>query len=261
MANLHSDIPKPRLDQISDALIHEIRDEVIKRESFTKASPTNHQILRSYFALECNSFQAGLNLHLSLVNHSCNPNCNVTEHEIDTNATTAEQQQSRYKYHLTTIKQLNPGDELSISYMDLENYVELAEDRQRHLEQHYLFQCRCDLCFSNEDNDGPRMEELRCLVTVEILLDGDNKVEETKNGNNRFTPLLVQESLSSICDGPINRISGTCKQCGTILPAKERAKRIEKADKLLVKIRETITEIQGILIRLDEVTTTNEKED
>ncbi|KAJ4947872.1 hypothetical protein JOQ06_009903 [Pogonophryne albipinna] len=54
------------------------------------------------------------------------------------------------KLHLRAVRDINPEEELTISYIET---LSLTEDRRRQLEDQYHFTCHCQLCDSQE-KDG-----------------------------------------------------------------------------------------------------------
>ncbi|KAI4830979.1 hypothetical protein KUCAC02_002580 [Chaenocephalus aceratus] len=63
---------------------------------------------------------------LSLLNHDCRPNCVMVF--VGT------------KLHLRAVRDINPEEELTISYIET---LSLTEDRMRQLEDQYHFTCHC----------------------------------------------------------------------------------------------------------------------
>ncbi|XP_049910519.1 histone-lysine N-methyltransferase SMYD3 isoform X1 [Epinephelus moara] len=85
---------------------------------------------------ELQEIGVGLYPSLSLLNHDCRPNCVMVF--VGT------------KLQLRAVQDINPEDELTISYIET---LSLKEDRQRQLEDQYLFTCHCQHCDS-QDKDG-----------------------------------------------------------------------------------------------------------
>ncbi|KAF1323681.1 putative histone tail methylase containing set domain, partial [Globisporangium splendens] len=97
------------------------------------------KIVRLFCRVNCNAFTVSDDLcvplgigvfpHGALFNHSCDPNCVVS----------FEQQQMV----VHTIKDVQQGDELTISYIEL---LESTPKRQHALRESYFFECDCSRC-------------------------------------------------------------------------------------------------------------------
>ncbi|KAI8052292.1 hypothetical protein BDF22DRAFT_687497 [Syncephalis plumigaleata] len=97
------------------------------------------ELLELWCRLGCNSHAildaeledvgVGIYIGLSLLNHSCSPNCTILF-----DGTTAVTR---------SLCAINPGEELTINYLD----VTLPKaKRQKELQDRYFFTCRCDKC-------------------------------------------------------------------------------------------------------------------
>ncbi|KAJ3415111.1 SET and MYND domain-containing protein 5 [Chytridiales sp. JEL 0842] len=255
-------IPPARLEQIPNATVDRIIELAENMDwSFSEPSTTPKQkerytrseVLRLYYVLECNSFPSGLNLAISNVNHSCEPNSCVTE-EYYTDATkvltestkpmpngTAANRVNPEKelhYHLTALREIEPGEEITISYLNSSISLDLAEDRQRHLEEHYLFHCSCPLCEGGppdpsdpEQRGTPRREDFKCGFW------------ETLSSS---PPV----DLKGCGKGQLSKVLGVCCDCGLTLPLKVLRKGLEKADKLIVKLRTVFERVNNVLEKL-----------
>jgi hypothetical protein len=100
---------------------------------------------------ELNYIGVGLYPTLSFVNHSCDPNCVISfKHKSAV---------------LKAVRPISPGDELSISYIDL---TESTSSRRHTLQEAFYFHCNCPRCLSNEIStkilpiDDYRAHSIRC---------------------------------------------------------------------------------------------------
>ncbi|CAG8493313.1 21207_t:CDS:10 [Cetraspora pellucida] len=92
------------------------------------------------------AFGVGIYPNVSLLNHSCRPNCVVIF--------------EKSKLMVRCIEPINNDQELVINYVDLSLPV---EERRKELQKQYFFWCHCDSCelFKSKDNIDPR-SALRC---------------------------------------------------------------------------------------------------
>ncbi|XP_025958444.2 histone-lysine N-methyltransferase SMYD3 isoform X1 [Dromaius novaehollandiae] len=81
----------------------------------------------------------GLYPSMSLLNHSCDPNCVIVF--------------EGYQLLLRSIREIQIGEELTISY--IESLMPTSE-RQKHLMRQYCFECDCLLC-QNQDKDAEKL--------------------------------------------------------------------------------------------------------
>ena len=170
-------------------------------------------------------------LFLSLVNHSCAPNCKVEEqYAVDEETPPPEYPD----YYLVAINEILPGQDISISYLDVEHEVLLSADRRRRLEEGYLFRCTCFQCGTwtdcGDEGTSPRCEDYLCGRQ----LPGDTEV--------------------LICGGRVDSRTGECFSCRFVLSAKDLDKREDKAIKLIKRARvvvgrnnQSIAELQDML--------------
>lgn len=122
----------------------------------------------------CNSFgfpfnkeeATGWALHetFCLLNHSCVPNAAVVMVEDDENMAVPTADTTRVSVgsgcdgaketqtprrgwmRLNAIRDIQPNEEITISYVDMETYGSSVRERQRYLLERYRFLCRCPLC-------------------------------------------------------------------------------------------------------------------
>ncbi|KAJ3096375.1 hypothetical protein HDU97_005944 [Phlyctochytrium planicorne] len=232
--------------------------------------------LRIHYCLDCNSFPSGIMLALSYCNHSCDPNSKVTEFEDEdttqeikasqaspfvessnsiipdfTEMSLEENSETEVKvlYHLSTTRKIHRGEEITISYVDFIANLDLAEDRRRYLDEHYLFHCSCPMC------EIPLNEGFQCRAEVgvedvrvfshimgksTILLDSQiaNSVTSVGIESNE----TVQSPSKLACPGEINPRTGTCGTCLKPITEKELSKLITRSDKVVLKARHMVVE-------------------
>ncbi|XP_056423149.1 histone-lysine N-methyltransferase SMYD3 isoform X2 [Hyla sarda] len=131
--------------------------------------PPGFQTLDYFCKLTCNSFTicngemqdigVGLYPSMSLLNHSCDPNCVITFEGT--------------RLHLRAVKEIPQGEELTISYIDV---MMPSHMRQMQFQRQYCFTCDCNRCVSRDKDEdmlaggeeaSGAME--RSLVTLEEL--------------------------------------------------------------------------------------------
>ncbi|KAM9410589.1 histone-lysine N-methyltransferase SMYD3 [Pholidichthys leucotaenia] len=145
--NSMSEQKKESLSQLASMLELYLQQEVPDLTQETLALPPSCQEPLSIIAkVTCNCFtisdgelqEIGVGLYpsLSLLNHDCRPNCVMMFEGT--------------KMQLRAVQNINPGEELTISYIET---LSLTEDRQRQLEDQYHFTCGCQRCDS-KDKDG-----------------------------------------------------------------------------------------------------------
>ncbi|XP_072236440.1 histone-lysine N-methyltransferase SMYD3 [Leuresthes tenuis] len=146
--NSMSEQKKQGLSQLASMLELYIQKEVPDptQEMTSALPPSCRDALNLIAKVTCNCFtisdgelqEIGVGLYpsLSLLNHDCRPNCVMVFEGA--------------KLKLRAVRDINPEEELTISYIETLN---LTEDRQRQLEEQYHFTCRCQRCDSQE-GDG-----------------------------------------------------------------------------------------------------------
>ncbi|EMP37488.1 SET and MYND domain-containing protein 3 [Chelonia mydas] len=83
---------------------------------------------------------------MSLLNHSCDPNCVIVF--------------EGRQLLLRSIREIQIGEELTISYIES---LMPSSERQKHLKRQYCFECNCLLCQTQEKlclANGPQ----RCMT-------------------------------------------------------------------------------------------------
>ncbi|CAG8493713.1 2130_t:CDS:2 [Paraglomus occultum] len=98
---------------------------------------------------EMQSIGVGIYPNVSLLNHSCWPNCIVVFEGL--------------KMNVRSIRKIEIGEEVTISYTDL---FLTGEERRKELHERYFFTCRCELCekYKSVSEVDPR-SALRCTNT------------------------------------------------------------------------------------------------
>ncbi|KAI8617842.1 hypothetical protein BC830DRAFT_1111659 [Chytriomyces sp. MP71] len=153
-------------DMASHHLLANCTEEAITRVRQLLASygssicPTTPEVQRVLLCIQCNSFPTGLLATLSYVNHSCAPSCRVFQEESATGTI----------YSLWTTRAIAPGEECTISYLDIATQVIMARERRERLLEKFLFECACELChapvpsigFCGPNTVGPCGEDIRC---------------------------------------------------------------------------------------------------
>ncbi|KFV42546.1 Histone-lysine N-methyltransferase SMYD3, partial [Tyto alba] len=103
----------------------------------------------------------GLYPSMSLLNHSCDPNCVIVF--------------EGYQLLLRSVREIQIGEELTISY--IESLMPTSE-RQKRLMRQYCFECDCLLCQNQEKDDEKLAGEERAWKEVK---DAVNEVRYSKS--------------------------------------------------------------------------------
>ncbi|CAL8243514.1 unnamed protein product [Lota lota] len=160
--------------------------------------PDNQALIELFGQVNCNGFTiedeelshlgSAVFPDVALMNHSCSPNVIVTY-----KGTVAE---------VRAVQDINPGDEVFNSYIDL---LYPTEDRRERLIDSYFFNCQCDECISKSKDKAkmeirkklsspPEPEEIRAMVHY-----AKNVIEEfrrAKHYKNILSELLEMCELS-----------------------------------------------------------------
>ncbi|KAI8613374.1 hypothetical protein BC830DRAFT_1170314 [Chytriomyces sp. MP71] len=226
-----SAVPLVRRSQVTDSEVHRIATLVRVWEAGATTNqpppPSRDDVLRFYFAIECNSFPTGLLVTLSNANHSCLPNCRVDEIEPFPNPV----------YQLSALRDIEPGEEISISYIDMEANVELGEDRQRYLEEHFLFYCTCERCHVLQPRIG-------------LLADTKDPVYGPTHEDYICTAFSWPDSGSthvSCANGLVGRLTGHCASCNRTASQKLLDNVTRKADRFLTNLRKMLVDTNGFI--------------
>ncbi|XP_063773876.1 histone-lysine N-methyltransferase SMYD3 isoform X2 [Pseudophryne corroboree] len=152
--------------------------------------PPGFQILDYFSKLTCNSFtisdgemqEVGVGVYpsMSLLNHSCDPNCVIVFEGTC--------------LHLRTVKEIAKGEELTISYIDVKMPSHL---RQMQFQRQYCFTCDCSRCLTKDKDEdmlaggeeaSKQME--RSLATLdELRSQGKKEALELCNDLIKSSPL------------------------------------------------------------------------
>ncbi|CAG9769245.1 unnamed protein product [Ceutorhynchus assimilis] len=89
----------------------------------------------------------GLYVKQSSVNHSCDPNAIVKFWN------------NNFRLSLVSKKNIEPGEEICISYLDECELHRSRHSRQKYLKENYLFTCLCPKCISEGDDPDVTSEE------------------------------------------------------------------------------------------------------
>ncbi|KAJ3074680.1 SET and MYND domain-containing protein 3 [Podochytrium sp. JEL0797] len=230
-------IPHPRRSQIPESVTSASLRLVTAWEQTTPPPttlppPTRDDILRFYFVVECNSFPTGLLVTLSYANHSCDPNCEVFEHD-------PAEPGGLPLYSLTSKRAIRVGEEITISYIDLVANVELCEDRQRRLEEHFLFRCRCEWCCAPLEREGL------------LLLESEDDTKPLTGP--KFEDLLCSAfPWEGTCPGAVGLRSGVCSTCHHAATQKQLDNIQNKSDRLVLSLRRTLIEVNEFLNKIEE---------
>ncbi|XP_076579113.1 histone-lysine N-methyltransferase SMYD3 [Chaetodon auriga] len=189
-----SEEKKQGLSQLASMLELYLQQEVpdLAQEMTSALPPSCREPLSLIAKVTCNCFtisdgelqEIGVGLYpsLSLLNHDCRPNCVMVFEGT--------------KLQLRAVRDINPEEELSISYIET---LSLTEDRQRQLEDQYHFTCRCQRCDSRDKDklmlSGgesswrllkealPRLEGLKAESNWQTLLESSSHLLSTVGGN------------------------------------------------------------------------------
>lgn len=104
------------------------------QEIAVKVGVTTDEVLRVLLALQHNGFGSGLYGVLTMLNHSCTPNCIKFSPSAGSSGAS----------EIWTISQVDRGEELTICYCEP---LEMNRaSMQEYLEAHHNFQCKCPAC-------------------------------------------------------------------------------------------------------------------
>nr|XP_027309659.2 histone-lysine N-methyltransferase SMYD3 isoform X1 [Anas platyrhynchos] len=98
----------------------------------------------------------GLYPSMSLLNHSCDPNCVIVF--------------EGYQLLLRSVREIQIGEELTISY--IESLMPTSE-RQKQLMRQYCFECDCHLCQDHEKTPESVIREDKCYMNSRYQLHED----------------------------------------------------------------------------------------
>ncbi|XP_058451730.1 histone-lysine N-trimethyltransferase SMYD5 [Malaya genurostris] len=123
----------------------------IQRESLTTMIDTLYDKLDEVVGSFLNNEGSALYVRQSKINHSCSPNAECRFPH------------SNNVLSLTTIRDIDAGQEICISYLDECALERSRHSRQKMLSENYLFYCQCDKCeIQIEDPDETSEDEDSC---------------------------------------------------------------------------------------------------
>ncbi|XP_071997292.1 histone-lysine N-methyltransferase SMYD3 isoform X3 [Engystomops pustulosus] len=147
--------------------------------------PPGFQTLEYFCKLTCNSFTisdgemqdvgVGLYPSLSLLNHSCDPNCVIVFEGT--------------RLHLRSAKKIPKGEELFISYIDVKMPSHM---RQMQCQRQYCFTCDCSRCVSKDKDEDMLSGNEEASREMEHSL---TKLEELRSQNNLKEALALCKEL------------------------------------------------------------------
>ncbi|KAL1769896.1 histone-lysine N-methyltransferase SMYD3 [Sigmodon hispidus] len=133
---------KEGLRQLAMTFQHFMREEIQDASQL----PPSFDLFEAFAKVICNSFticnaemqEVGVGLYpsMSLLNHSCDPNCSIVfngPHLL-----------------LRAVREIEAGEELTICYLDM---LMTSEERQKQLRDQYCFECDCIRC-QTQDKDA-----------------------------------------------------------------------------------------------------------
>lgn len=94
-----------------------------------------------------NNEGSGLYTIQSKINHSCQPNAEVTFDE------------SNSELQVVALRDINENEEITISYLDECQLSRSRHSRQKYLQENYLFHCECEKCESQIDDADVTSDE------------------------------------------------------------------------------------------------------
>ncbi|KAM9861092.1 histone-lysine N-methyltransferase SMYD3 [Aulostomus maculatus] len=213
-----SEQKKQGLSQLATMLQMYLQQEVpdLAQEIASALPPSCREPLDLIAKVTCNCFtisdgelqEIGVGLYpsLSLLNHDCRPNCVIVFEGT--------------KLHLRAVRDIDPEDELTISYIET---LSLTEDRRKQLEHQYHFTCHCQQCDSQDTErlllsgeeatwrllkeDLPRLEELHAQSDWKAVLEGCTRLLSTAGADLpvenlyklRITDLALDSSIHLGC--------------------------------------------------------------
>ncbi|KAJ1567541.1 Molybdenum cofactor synthesis protein 3, partial [Cladochytrium tenue] len=118
-------------------------------------------------------------------------------------------------YRLVALRDLRPGEDVTISYLDLDHELLTAEDRRCRLAEHYQFECACGLC------EPPRREDYICVVPATAAAAAAAGGPIGAVASVAGTPAGNTKAAVGVCGGRVSALSGECRRCGARLTARE----------------------------------------
>jgi hypothetical protein len=139
-------------------------DSELIKETADKTGFTYNEVLRVLLVLQHNGFESGLYGVLTMLNHSCNPNC--IKFSPSTGSSSASE--------IWTVRQVEENVELTICYC--EPLEMTKQSMQEYLEMHHRFSCKCSDCIAvtTLENNAPA-EKQQAIIKKSVH---DNKLQE-----------------------------------------------------------------------------------
>lgn len=172
---------KQGLGHLAATLEHYLKKEIPDSSML----PPGFQTLDYFCKLTCNSFTisdgemqdvgVGLYPSMSLLNHSCDPNCVIVFEGTC--------------LHLRTVKEIPQGEELTISYIDVKMPSHM---RQLQCQRQYCFTCDCDRCMSKDKDEDMLAGDEEASREMKHSL---ARLEELRSENNLTEALNLCKKL------------------------------------------------------------------
>ncbi|XP_006897801.1 PREDICTED: histone-lysine N-methyltransferase SMYD3 [Elephantulus edwardii] len=161
---------KEGLRQLAMTFQHFMKEEI----QDTSQLPPSFDVFEAFAKVICNSFticdaemqEVGVGLYpsMSLLNHSCDPNCSIVF--------------SGPCLFLRAVRDIEVGEELTICYLDM---LMTSEERRKQLRDQYCFECDCIRC-QTQDKDAE-------------MLTGDQQVwKDVQEALKKLEELKVQQN-------------------------------------------------------------------
>ena len=161
------------------------------REISLKANVTNEEVLRVLLVLQHNGFGSGLYSVLTMLNHSCTPNC------IKFSPSTGSSGASE----IWTVRQIEKGEELTICYCEP---LEMTKESMREfLEAHHRFSCVCSSCAEAETAQSIPDAKQHCLENVRTQ---ERKLQEMIVGMEQELQFLRNVNDLEVCFESVARL-------------------------------------------------------
>jgi Zn-finger protein len=153
------DCDEEELDNVK-ALIDSNRIE----ELALKTGIEKEEILRVLLVLQHNGFGSGLYGVLTMLNHSCNPNCIKFPPSVGSSGAS----------EIWTVRQIEKGEECTICYCEP---LEMTKQSMgNYLEKHHRFSCKCSDCKLIIINENNAPHEILDVIQRTVI--HENKLQE-----------------------------------------------------------------------------------
>lgn len=98
---------------------------------------------------------SGLYINQSKFNHSCEPNAHILFPS------------SNFILNVVALRDIQPGEEICISYIDECMLSRSRHSRQKYLKENYLFHCNCEKCVKQAEDPDVTSDEEDAMETDE----------------------------------------------------------------------------------------------